>query len=423
VFGNGRTALKVSAGKYLQGASVGNLASGANPSMRIPGANLTFGFNNPSVTRAWTTTRTPAGADFLPNCNLQNPNPQTTATDTCGVISSTAFGSSSLIGANYDPGLLSGWGVRPSDWSFGVSVQQQIFPKASVEVGYYRRTFTQFTTGGTVTDNLAVSPGDVSTYYVTAPKDARLPGGGGYQVGPFYNLTPAAFNRVPNNLFKSTADVGDDTRVFNGVDVTFNVRSLKNFTFSGGTSTGKVVNDWCAIRSAVPENTIFGVSTFLNPYCHQESPFQTSFRSLASYIIPRVDVIISGVYQDKPAANNGTDQLAGSVAANYTLSAADIAAASAQIGRPLTQTGPITVNLVTPGQVYADRVRQLDLTFKKVLHFGSQRLTAGVDIYNLMNNSVTLAYNYTYSPTSAGWLQPTTYMNPRVFRLNAEWAF
>ena len=61
----------------------------------------------------------------------------------------------------------------------------------------------------------------------------------------------------------------------------------------------------------------------LNPYCNQASPFQTSFRGLATYIIPRVDVIISGVYQDKPAANNGTDQLTGSFAANYTLSAAD----------------------------------------------------------------------------------------------------
>ena len=37
VFGNGKTALKVSVGKYLQGASVGNLASNANPSLRIPG--------------------------------------------------------------------------------------------------------------------------------------------------------------------------------------------------------------------------------------------------------------------------------------------------------------------------------------------------------------------------------------------------
>jgi hypothetical protein len=55
-------------------------------------------------------------------------------------------------------------------------------------------------------------------------------------------------------LIRSTRDVGDDTRVFNGVDVTFNVRMQNSFTFSGGTSTGKVVNDWCEIRDAVPES-------------------------------------------------------------------------------------------------------------------------------------------------------------------------
>src|SRR5258708_39388138 len=33
VFGTGKTAVKVSLGKYLQGASVGNLASNANPSL------------------------------------------------------------------------------------------------------------------------------------------------------------------------------------------------------------------------------------------------------------------------------------------------------------------------------------------------------------------------------------------------------
>ena len=38
VFGNGKTALKVNLGKYLQGASVSNLASNANPSLRIPSA-------------------------------------------------------------------------------------------------------------------------------------------------------------------------------------------------------------------------------------------------------------------------------------------------------------------------------------------------------------------------------------------------
>ena len=37
VFGNGKTALKVNLGKYLQGASVSNLGLRPNPALRIVG--------------------------------------------------------------------------------------------------------------------------------------------------------------------------------------------------------------------------------------------------------------------------------------------------------------------------------------------------------------------------------------------------
>ena len=105
--------------------------------------------------------------------------------------------------------------------------------------------------------------------------------------------------------------------------------------------------------------------------------------------------MLSSVYQDK--TNIGTDQIV-SLAANYTMTAADQAAAAAQIGRPLTATGAVTVNLVAPGEVYADRVRQLDFSAKKIIRFGGQRLTVGVDIYNLLNDNVTLAFNQTLRP-------------------------
>src|ERR1043166_7087443 len=53
VFGNGKTAVKVSVGKYLMGARVVNLVSGAIPSLRIPGGTAAA-FGNPNVTRTWT---------------------------------------------------------------------------------------------------------------------------------------------------------------------------------------------------------------------------------------------------------------------------------------------------------------------------------------------------------------------------------
>jgi hypothetical protein len=231
-------------------------------------------------------------------------------------------------------------------------------------------------------------------------------------------------------LIRSTKDVGDDTRVFNGVDVTFNVRNVKGFTLSGGTSTGKVVNDWCDIRAAVPENVLFGVSTTLNPYCHAESPIQTSFNGLATYVIPRIDVLISGVYKDRVILNGtpnnaSTDQLTGSLQGNFTYTAADATgtAIGQQIGRPLTG-GPFTnVNLVAPGTLYGGRNRQMDVSLKKIIRMGGRRLTGGLDIYNLANSNTTLFYNNTFVPNVNGWQTPLAYMNPRVFRLAAEFAF
>jgi hypothetical protein len=428
VFGNGNTAVRVNLGKYLQGASVGNLLSGANPSLRIPGG-AGAGFANPSVTRTWTD----ADSDFVPDCDLTNPLAQSPATtgsiDTCGQISNLLFGSNQFVGANFDPGVASGWGVRPSDWSFSASVQQQIFPRASVEVGYHRRSFTMFTQGGgTVTDNLNVGPNDLTPFFITVPTDPRLPNGGGHRVGPLYNLTPEAFARPQNLLIRSTKDVGDDSRVFNGVDVTFNVRGVKGVTFSGGTSTGKVVNDWCDIRAAVPETGGFAPLT-LNPYCHQESPFQTSFNGLVTYNVPKVDVLVSSVYRDRVILNGtpnnaSTDQLTGSLPGTFTFTATDAIgqAVAQQIGRTLTG-GPFSVNVVEPGTFYPGRNRQLDLSMKKIVRVGSHRLTGGLDIYNVMNQNTILFYNTTFIPNVTGYLTPFAYMNPRVFRVAGEWAW
>ena len=415
LFGNGKTALKVNVGKYLQGASVSNLAYGSNPALRIVGGG--GGIFPPSVARTWTD----ADRDFVPDCDLTNLAAQNAAgtpgfnpaVDSCGGTD-LRFGSTQLIGSVFDPGLFSGWGVRPSDWAFGLSIQQELFPRASVEVGFHRRTFTMFTTGGTVNDNQAIGPNDVASYSITVPADSlgRLPNSGD-TIAPLYNVNPNVFN-TGTVLVRPTKDVGNDSRVFNGVDVTFSLRNAKGITFSGGTSTGKVENDWCEVRAAVPE------AFLVNPYCHVESPWQTAFRALVAYTIPGIDVQVSSVVQDK--ANVGTEQL-GSLAATYALTAADTAAAAAQIGRPLTVTGPISVNLLSGGQLYGPRVRQWDFAAKKILRFGDQRVTVGADFYNLLNNNVTLGFSGAFIPNVAGWQSPTSYMNPRVVRLNAEFAF
>ena len=203
-------------GKYLEGVGVQLNYANTNPTTRIPTSTGPFGV--PGVTRTWID----ANSNFVPDCDLSNPlaNGNAAATpggggpDFCGQISNLRFGQPVLTG-NYDPDLLSGWGVRAGDWSLGVSVQQQLMQRMSIEVGYYRRSFDDFT----LNDNLALAAGDLTPYSITAPSDSRLPDGGGYAIGTLYDVVPAKSGQV-DNLATLADKYGKQYQYFNGFDFT-----------------------------------------------------------------------------------------------------------------------------------------------------------------------------------------------------------
>ncbi len=191
LFGNSRTALKVSAGKFLEGAGVMGIYANTNPTLRMPQTTMAFG--TAGVTRAWTD----ANQNFVPDCDLLNPLAQDlrpAGGDLCGVLSNTSFGTNVLTN-NFDPAALDGWGVRPSDWNVALSLQQQIGARSSIDVTYNRRWFH----GYFVADNLALEPADLTPFSLVAPSDPRLPGGGGYVVSGLYDVVPEKSGQV-NNL-------------------------------------------------------------------------------------------------------------------------------------------------------------------------------------------------------------------------------
>ena len=106
---------------------------------------------------------------------------------------------------NFDPALLNGWGVRASDWTLGASVQQQILPRASVEVAY-TPPLVQRLHGDRTT--LLAQTADYSRISITAPLDPRLPDGGGYMVSGLYDVDPAKFGQV-NNSSPTRSTYGD----------------------------------------------------------------------------------------------------------------------------------------------------------------------------------------------------------------------
>jgi hypothetical protein len=417
LFGNGRTAIKASLGKYLEGVGVSTNYANANPTLRIPTTTGPFGVQG--VTRTWTD----ANANFLPDCDLNNLQPQgpTTAVhggggpDFCGIVSNVRWGQNVLTN-NYDPALLKGWGVRPSDWSFTTAIQQQLMRRLSVEVSFNRRSFRGFT----VQDNTLTATGDYTAYSIVAPSDPRLPGGGGYPVTGLFDVAPSLAGQILNTVTDSS-NYGETSQVFNGVDFTVNARQ-GGFTFQGGTSTGQTKSNFCDVRANLPElvqNIGAGLQTsavgLQSPYCRVSSGFLTQFRSLASYVIPKVDVQVSGVFQSKPGP---------ALLANLVVQPGQF---GSTLGRNFTGVPNVTVNLVEPGTLYGNRINQLDLRLAKLLRFNGTRTMVGVDMYNALNAGAILTYNNTYVPptaTSAStWQVPLTVLTARMIRFSAEFTF
>jgi hypothetical protein len=401
LFGNGKTALKATLGKYLESTVTASNYSLGNPTSRIA----------TNVTRTWTD----ANGNWSPDCDLKNSAQQdlrASGGDFCGVISNLNFGTSTFSNT-IDPAILHGWGIRPSDWNWGVSVQHEVLPRTSVEVGFFHRAFYGFA----VTDNLAVTPGDFSQFSIVAPQDSRLPGGGGYQVGTLYDLNNPSLFGVTRNYITYSDAYGDAYQKFNGFDMSVSARPRNGLTVQGGFSGGYSTSDNCQVREKVPEIGL------LNPYCHIETAFLPQYKSLASYTIPKIDVAVSGTFTSKPGiqvSGFGTPVAGGAFAANYTVSNAVV---SQIIGRNLAGSAPnITVNLVQPHSVLGDRVNELDLRLGKVFRFGKTRANAGVDFYNLLNAATPLAYNQAFIVNGA-WMTPTQVMSARFAKLSLQLDF
>jgi hypothetical protein len=149
----------------------------------------------------------------------------------------------------------------------------------------------------------------------------------------------------------------------------------------------------------------------LNPYCHNEPGFITRWTVLISYTIPRLDVSVSGnIRSDQGAA----------LQANWS---APLSAIVPSLGRPLSANQQFAViNLVTPGDVWGDRVNEIDVRIGKILRFGRTRTNIGFDIYNVFNSAAVLTYNQTFVPGGA-WLAPLSVLTPRFAKIGAQVSF
>jgi hypothetical protein len=436
VFGNGKTALKVNLGKYLQAAVNQTQYVINNPA--LDGRN---GRGGPryvtNTSRSWQD----LNGNRVPDCAILNPAPQDNSAaggDVCGQWLNPNFGNAQASTV-VNPDVLEGWGVRPYDWQFGASIQQEIVPRVSVEVGYNRtRALIQqeivprvsvevgynrrWWGNFFVVDNRAIGPQDYDAYTVNVPQHPDLPDGGGYTVTA---LSPRTL--AQNNYYTFADDYGDEQRYWHGVDVTANARLENGLMLTGGTSTGRGVRDNCDIVEALPE-TLFAFGTFQRADgCDFAEDWITTFRGSAAYTVPKIDVLVSAIVRFQntaPGFFTTGDTVPGSngnaLAANYQIPNTIVQQALGRLPIGAIPTGTTTVNVVRAGEIFPEQVRTVDMRFAKILRFGRTRTDIGIDLYNLFNSNKATAYNQTFLNTAANpWLRPTQIVDARFLRFNA----
>ena len=403
VFGNGRTALKFNFGKYLAYAANDTPYTSTNP-----GATVVRNVQN----RGWTD----LDNDKVVDCDLLNP----ALNGECQAATGTAPNFGKLGAATaVDPAVLSGWGVRPGDTQYTVTLQQEIRPRLSGEVSFTHRSFTGFF----VTDDLNRRTGGVASYYesytLTAPNDSRLADGGGYPVTVFVPLTNAA----PSTILMREKDLGEErSSVWDGFELALNSRLRNGLIAQIGTTTGRgKVND-CDV-TPLYNNVVNGVLTGPNTRgCDNVEPWQTTLRGLVTYTIPKIDVLISTVLRSQPSS---------AITANWQVPNSVIAATLGHLPVGAPATGNTTILLTdNEHRVYADERRtQVDMRFAKVLRFSRTRTDVGVDVNNLFNTSYATGFNQTYiyntdnTARPAGWGTPTGLAFPRFVRFNLTFNF
>jgi len=388
VFGNGKTAFKVSVGRYV--AKLGTeIPESANP----------ISTSVTSVTRGWMD----LNGNYVPDCNLGN----FASNEECGAISNQNFGKNNPLATRYDPSVLNGYGKRDYNWDFTAEVQHELVQGVALSGGYYRNTGgyfrysfgSPFSSKQRVTDNLLVAPADYETYCITAPKNPQLPGGGGYQVCGLADINPAKFGQV-QNLVTLASNYGTYTSYNDFFNVTLDARLTHRIRLGGGIDTGRSVVDRCFVVDSPQE--------LLN--CRVVTPFKAQTQVKVHAVVPLPgDVAASFLFQNLSGP---------SYDANYSATNADIAPS---LGRNLAgNVQAVTIPLVPPQTLFEDRVSRLDLRVSKVFTVGRFRVRGNVDAYNVLNANSVRSVLSTYG---ARWRTPTQILDPRLVEVGGTISF
>ena len=355
LFGNGKTALKGSVGRYMQQEALGFIEN-FNPQLA---GSATAG--RVTDTRTW---RDLNGNDVAEENEL-------------GPSTNSSFGVARF--RNPNPDIQRAWQML-----YNLTLQHELRPGVGVTAAYNRRDY--YDIGWT--DNLATSLSDYTAVTIANPLDST-------KTLTLYNLAAA---KVPlQDLLDNTSS--KNGRHYNGLDIGVNARFRNGATLTGGTSTGRSIQNLCELDNPNGGAAVAVTAPSL-AYCDDSKfhiPLLTTFKLSGTYPLP-YGFKLSSVYQNQP----GDEKLI-----------------SYPVGRALVPTltvATVNVRVNDPGSRYYDRVSTLDFSVARVFKTGRLRISPKLDIFNSLNANPVTAETLTVGSALG---RPTAVLNPRLMRLGA----
>ncbi len=373
LFGTGKTAIKANVSKYLDQRTL-SLTTPYSPLAAVTSRVSWRDLNGDDIAQG------ELGCVYLtPGCEIQlSALPQN-------------FGARAL--SIQDPNL-----ARPSNLEASVAIQHELIPRLSVSAGFYRRSFKDLL----LTDFVDRSQADYTPVQVVSPLNG--------EVITAYNLTPA---KLSLTQIRDTNATSDRERVFNGYEFAVNARVRGGITVFGGISLQKTVNVTCD----QPDDPN------LVRFCDQREsglPIQNDFKLNISYPTPWWGLYVSGVfqsYQGQPALTNWLISRTTRYAANCVGPCTPGA-----IVIPGMTEASLTIPLTPPGTEFLDRHNQLDMRVGKRFQANRFRVSAQVDIFNVLNGNAVLGAR-TFNYGVAGFKVPSEVLQARLVKASASFTF
>jgi hypothetical protein len=397
LFGNGKTALKFTAGRYVAKLGTDDIAGNiASPITRSVTSSV----------RGWGD----ANHNYVPDCDLGN----FAANGECSAIADQNFGKNNPNAVQIDPAVLSGYGKRDSNWDITAEVQHQLATGIGITGGYYfnnggyfRYAFgSPFSSKVRATDNLAVTQADYTSYCITAPNNPNLPNGGGYQVCNLADINPGKYGLVQNYVTLSD-QFGTFSSRNDFIGVTVDARLPKSIRLNGGFDTGRSVLDRCFVVDSPMELQ----------NCRVVTPFSAQTQYKVNGVVPiPLDFAFSFSLINVSGPSYG---------AYYAASNAEIRPSlgrdlSGGLSTPALVGGLPPIQLVAPQTLFEDRISRLDLRLSKIFKFNRYRFQINLDAYNALNSNAIRAVNSVYG---TGWRTPLQILDPRLVEIGGQISF